>query len=238
MMTRGPFALLTIPLLLACSPGNEPSNVQTFDLTVVWNLETNFVDGGGHQAQFTIQNNSEIELTAANWELYWNMAPREVDPASITSPVTIEWISGDFFVMRPTDGFSLPPGAEITIPYQGSWSVIKESDAPVGLYLVMRAEDGTAEPYLIRDYSIAPFEGPDQINRGPGDREPIPTAAWLFDQHSIIARLPEEQVQLIVPTPRSVTLGDGYLEVDATTTVYYEPGLQSEAELLAGFLDG
>jgi hexosaminidase len=211
--------------------------MDTLNLAVRWNLETNFAEGGGHNAQFTIRNNGDIELTSANWEMYWNMAPRAVKPGSITAPVTIEWINGDFYVMKPKDEFRLSPGQEIEIAYNGTDAVIKESDAPLGLYSLFYQEDGSHELYPVRDYSIAPFDGPDQINRHARDKEPIPTAAWLFDSHSIITELPDDRVPLVVPTPQSLTLEEGYFAIDARTSVRYESGLQSEATLLAAFLD-
>ncbi len=64
-MMRSISMLLAIPLFLGCSPQ------ETLDLQVNWNLQTNFAEGGGHRAQFTIRNNSDIELTATNWEMYW-----------------------------------------------------------------------------------------------------------------------------------------------------------------------
>ncbi|MDH3290868.1 MAG: carbohydate-binding domain-containing protein [Gemmatimonadota bacterium] len=212
--------------------------MQTLDVQVVWKLETNFAEGGGHRAQFTIRNDSDVELTAANWELYWNMSPRTVDAESITGPVRIEWINGDFYRMKPTDDFRLPPGRAMEIAYRGDYAVIKETDAPAGLYSVLYADDGSYRLYPVREYSIAPFVGPEQMDRGPGDTEPIPTAAWLFDQHAIITELPDEQVPRLIPTPRSSVLGDGHFEITHSTSVTYEPGLLSEAELLADFLGG
>jgi hexosaminidase len=235
-MMRSLPILLTIPLLFDCSLDARRSGVAPLDLAVSWNLETNFAEGGGHRAQFTIRNNSDIELTPANWEMYWNMMPRGVRPGSITAPVTIDWINGDFYVMKPKEGFRLSPGEEMEITYNGTDAVIKVTDAPSGLYSLLYQEDGSYEIHPVRDYSIAPFVGPDQINRGRGDREPIPTAEWLFDSYSIIRQLPDDQVQLIVPQPRSVTLAEGYFEINANTSVSYEPGLRSEATLLADFL--
>jgi hypothetical protein len=55
--------LLAVSLLLHCSPQRE------LDLAVTWDLETNLAEGGGHGPRFTIRNNSDIELTSANWEL-------------------------------------------------------------------------------------------------------------------------------------------------------------------------
>jgi hexosaminidase len=231
-----PILVVMIPLLCECAPG--PGNSGMVDLEVHWNLETNFVDGGGHRAQFTIRNNSDIELTSSNWEMYWSMMPAMVQPASVTAPVTIEWINGDFYVMRPKQDFRLPAGDQVEIAYVGSGSKIKETDAPSGLYSLLYDDDGSYQIYPVHDYAIEPFTGPDQINRGPTDEEPIPTAAWLFDSHSAVTELPDDQLQLIVPKPRSVMLGQGFFEINSSTSLTYESGLQSEAALLAAFLNG
>ncbi len=236
-MMRSLSIFLITPLLFGCSPLSSQLETTRLDLEVHWNLQTNFAEGGGHRAQFTIRNNSDIELTSANWEMYWNMAPRTVKPGSITAPVAIEWINGDFFVMNPHADFTLPPGEQIEITYNGTYAVIKESDAPLGLYSLLYEPDGSYELYPVRDYSIAPFDGPEQIHRGEGDKEPIPTAAWLSDDHSIITELPEHQVPLIIPTPKMVTLEEGHFELNSGTPLTYEPGLQSEARLLATFLN-
>jgi len=236
-MMRSLSILVTIPFLLDCSLDARQSEMATLDLEVHWNLETNFAEGGGHRAQFTIRNNSDIELTSGNWEMYWSMMPRTVRPGSITAPVTIEWINGDFYVMKPKSNFRLPPGGQIEIAYTGTYAVIKESDAPSGLYSLLYDQDRSYGVYPVRDYFIDPFVGPDQINRGEGDEEPIPTAAWLYDSYSTITELPDDQLQLIIPKPQSLTSGEGYFEINSNTSVSYEPGLQLEATLLADFLN-
>ncbi|NIM50745.1 MAG: family 20 glycosylhydrolase [Gemmatimonadales bacterium] len=229
-MIRSTAMFLAIVLSLVCS------SQEGLDLSVTWNLETNFAAGGGHRAQFTIRNDGDVELTSTNWELYWNMAPRAVNPRSITAPVTIEWINGDFYVMKPQDGFRLPPGEQVEVQYTGSYAVIKETDAPLGLYVLLRDDDAPVQLFPVRDYTIAPFEGPEQINRHSGDMEPIPTADWLFDRHALITELPEDELPLMVPTPRTVTPDEGVFEIGANTPLTYTAGLQSEATLLADFL--
>jgi len=234
-MTKPIIVLLAICLGCSVAASRQP---QALDLEVRWALITNFAAGGGHTARFTVRNRGDTELTSSNWEMYWNMAPRGIKAGSITAPVTIEWISGDFYVMKPKDGFRLPPGAEIEITYGGTGPVIKETDGPLGVYALAYDAAGSYHAFPVDDYAIAPFEHPEQINRSAGDREPIPTAAWLFGQHAIISDLPDARVQLIVPTPRSLTRMPGHFEIGSSTAVTFEPGLQSEAALLAAFLGG
>lgn len=223
-------AILTLLVAAGCGPTDDR------DLAVTWRLETNFAEGGGHRAIFTLRNAGDVALTDANWELYWNMSPREIDPASITGPVTIEWIDGDFFVMRPTQGFQLAPGEEVEVGYEAGYAMIKESDGPAGLYLLLPEDGGPARYRPVTDYAVAPFERPEQINRDPNDVAPIPTAEWLFDDQASITMLPAEDVPLIVPTPRTMTRGEGEFAIDANTVVTHDGSLEFEATLLAEFL--
>ena len=91
---------VSLTLLLATGCASRDGR----DLAVTWRLETNFAEGGGHRADFTLRNTGLDTLTATNWELYWNMSPREIDPTSITGPVTLQWIDGDFYTMKPKAG--------------------------------------------------------------------------------------------------------------------------------------
>ncbi|KPK05719.1 MAG: hypothetical protein AMS20_05865 [Gemmatimonas sp. SG8_28] len=229
--------LLTIPFVLAYVPSDPSVDVPALDLAIEWNLETNFADGGGHRATFTIHNNGDVALTDANWALYWNMFQRTIDPGSIAGNVTIEWINGDLYVMRPAEGFHLAPGAATTIRYRGTYALIKISDAPVGPYVVWRTADGSERVTPVADFTIAPFEGPEQIDRGPGDMEPIPTPQWLFEQHAGIRPLPGAEVQLIVPRPKAVTRLGASVAIGSGAVLAYESGLRSEATLLANALD-
>ncbi len=52
----------------------------------------------------------------------------------MAQPAVIQHINGDWFVMVPEKDFSLKPGDSIDISYRGIEAVIKESDAPSGLY--------------------------------------------------------------------------------------------------------
>jgi len=224
--------VVSLTLLLATGCASRDGR----DLAVTWRLETNFAEGGGHRADFTLRNTGNDTLTGTNWELYWNMSPREIDPTSITGPVTIEWIDGDFYVMKPAAGFQLAPGEEIEVGYRADYAMIKESDGPEGLYLLLPQDNETPRFQVVTDYTVAPFERPDQINRGAGDVEPIPTAEWLFDSQASITALPEGEVPLIVPTPQTMTRTEGELTIDVNTVVTYDAGLESEAGLLGEFL--
>ena len=211
---------------------NRQEQVDNLDLKITWDLETNYSEGG-HRATWTIQNNSNTNLTPENWSLYWNMAPRDVIKESIEAPVTIEWINGDFYVMKPLSGFSLKKGEAISITYEGSDFMIKESDGPLGVYSLFTQPDGTKQPFPVADMTIEPFTSPDQINRDGSDLEPIPTAEWLYESNANIAEIAEEEMELLVPTPLKTTRRKGEVSITSQTIINYQDGLEKEADLLA-----
>lgn len=221
--------LLLLAVFIGCS---STEDTEQLDLSVTWNLETNH-EAGGHRATWTIKNNSDLTLTDDNWALYWNMAPRDILQESISAPVTMRWINGDFFEMKPAEGFRLAKGESITITYEGTAFMIKESDGPLGVYAIYKDSDGGEQPVVIADMTILPFDSPDQINRDGTDEEPIPTPEWLFANQQGITELPEESLELIVPKPTATTRKPGVVSLTTQTKIHYEAGLENEAELLA-----
>lgn len=204
-------------------------------IAVQWELTTNFTDEENvFDAQFTLTNNSDLALTDANWKLFFNMAPRPILENKQLQPARIQHINGDWYRMVPEKGFALPPGHTVVIRYRGTEGVIKETDRPLGLYFVFYDEQGAAEKIVeVNNYTWTPFTRPDQINRGPQDEEPIPTAAWRYENNHGLTDVSEAQWRRIVPLPAKVRAGKGTFAVDASLPVYYSEDLAGEARYLA-----
>ena len=52
-----------------------------------------------------------------------------------------------------------------------------------------------------KDYTILSFTKPEHVNRHKNDKEPIPTAAWQFDQNSTLSEV--DELLPIIPNPAS-----------------------------------
>ncbi|MCZ6692773.1 MAG: carbohydate-binding domain-containing protein, partial [Bacteroidetes bacterium] len=227
-------------IIFSCAPRNsgiEESNEQG-GIVITWKLETNFAtEKGGHKAWFKIHNLKDEPLGDSGWELYWNMAPRTVKQETIDGPVTIEWINGDFYRMKPVAGFKLEPDQEIQITYYGLGSMIKESDAPLGLYIVYYDDDGKeTRRVAVHDYSIEPFTTPEQINRSKDDKEPIPDPAWRFEQNQNVDLTDENKLLRVIPSPANIELASEVIVLTSDYAVYYSTNLEDEAKLLASDL--
>ncbi|WNJ21324.1 family 20 glycosylhydrolase [Pontibacter sp. G13] len=236
------FRLLTTMLLAAilggcAQPDSEQSHSGTAPFSVKWTLLSNTdpsVDG--HKAQFILTSTASDTL-GADWVMYWNMVPRSFRKQPEGLPITLTWINGDYYKMEPQPGFSLAPGASITIPYEGSAFMIKESDAPCGLFVVDRNDKGVeSHPRPITAYEVTPFTEPEQIDRYADDFAEIPTATTRFANNQSQSKLTEEELIPIVPTPREFTRGAGTVTLTQQTQVVYAEGMKLSAELLAAQL--
>nr|WP_255647406.1 family 20 glycosylhydrolase [Fulvivirga sedimenti] len=202
---------------------------------VRWNLVANS-DKGDHQAWFLLKNEGNVALTGENWAMYWNMAPRDIDPNSIDKPVKMEWINGDFYKMVPMEGFSLPPGDSVKITYTGSEWMIKESDAPLGVYFVLQI-DGTEKIVSAGDYRIMAFDAPDQVNRTSFDQEPIPTAQQLFAEYGTISMTKRSELTPILPSPVLYTYLEDSIQIKSGGVIQHSAGLEAEVAVFASELN-
>lgn len=210
----------------------------TDDLTVRWPVDTNLIDGGSRfQSTLTLQNQGDVSLKGSGWTLYFNFL-REIDPETVEAPVRLTRINGDFYELKPGDGFStLPPGEELRISFEAPGSTIKHTDAPAGFYVVFSNEQGTPEPpAIVSDVTMVPFTRSQQMKRGPNDAWSVPTPTSRYRDNQTLNTPPADSVGRIVPSPVSTERRSGSFTLSADATIHYEEGLASEARLLAAGL--
>ncbi len=233
--------LLTTGLALCSAKAqllHADDDISDSRISVTWELITNFTQvKDGFEARFVLKNGGSETLGDTGWGLYFNMAPRPIIDHPDQQPAKIHHINGDWYRMLPEPGFRLPPGESIEIRYAGIEAVIKESDAPLGLYFAFEpAQPEQSRIQRVVDYRILPFTHPQQINRGPNDKQPIPTAAQRYQDNLSLKLLPLDQLPPIVPTPFQWHRTGGSVLVDPKWTIVFEPGLASDANYLAGEL--
>jgi len=226
------FSLILVLMFESCT-----QKVPTADeIKLSWEIiSNNYSEDAKVKAKFIIENNSEYTFNENNWALFYNQAPR--DPLGSNNNTKVEHISGDWFKLSPAEGFTLKPGETKEIEYESEAWFIKESDAAVGPYFIFYDKNGNeTEVLAVKDYSILPFTLPEQINRHKNDKEPIPTAAWQFDNNKNLSELDGSELLPLVPSPASFKVIGGKVVFDEQVEVLYEKGLENEATYLAEFL--
>jgi hexosaminidase len=204
-------------------------------ISVRWELISNFTSvPNGFDARFMLENRGEQPLGDTGWDLFFNMAPRPIHGHPEGQKAKIHHLNGDWYRLSPEPGFRLEVGETVEIRYSGIEAVIKESDAPLGLYFVFEGDQqGDSRIETVSDYRIMPFSEPHQINRGPNDQQPIPTPQWQYQENLSLDRLPAEKLPPIIPTPIKVEPGKGSAVLDRTWAILFADDLDSESQYLA-----
>ncbi|WP_263810545.1 MULTISPECIES: family 20 glycosylhydrolase [Salinibacter] len=234
------YTLLSVFLLLFGGPlaahaQPDAAHPSADALSIRWGVETNRVDDGNRfRSSFTIANHGDVALGATQWTLYFNFS-RQIDPASVTAPVRITRINGDFYRLEPDADFTpIEPGDQLQFTVEATGSVIKRIDAPAGFYVVFRdAEGRPGPPAAVSDVTVEPFTRPAQTSRGPNDAWPVPTPATRYADHRSLTARPPDAEGRIVPTPDSIHRRPGAFALRADATIRYEAGLAAEARQLA-----
>lgn len=225
--------LLTALFVTSCQTDRKTSDGDA-KIAVSWELLTNFTDvPTGFNARFTITNNTGETLTDANWKLFFNMAPRPILTNKTPQPATVQHINGDWYMLVPEKGFSLAAGKRIDINYSGTEAVIKETDAPMGLYVVFYDESGKEKQIAqVGDYTVKPFVRNEQLRRGTDELETVITPQTRYADNLSASLIPADKQLNVIPSPFRLTTRPGQFTLTPQTTIYADKGLDNEAAFL------
>ena len=225
--------ILAFSLILCLITGCTRQTTISGEISLSWELVSNEYSAQPQaMARFTIKNNSGITLDNQNWALYFNQMSRR--PISADSDVEIQFLSGDWFVMKPINNFILKEGESVTITTEHSDWIIKETDAPLGPYFVFYDKDGNeTEIVPVTNYTIIPFTRPEQINRHNNDSEPIPTASFNFEKNQLLSLLEKDELLPIIPSPLNYRKTGKRIIFNEPVGIIYEAELENEAAHLA-----
>ena len=223
--------LLGVILLIACTnPDFHPER----EVKVSWELISNQVDTTpAALAVFTFKNTSRHDWKDTSWAFYFSQAPRNIIKFSGDLPLLIERLSGDWYRIKPGNGFSLKAGQSVRLEYEMEAWLIKESDAPAGAYWQLKA--GRIEKTEIAAIELMPFTRPEQLSRFLDDHEPIPHPTYDFEKYQNLKELPEHKLPPVVPFPASYkpNAGSAFL---CEVIIQAPDVLQNEKELLVQWL--
>jgi len=224
-------------LISSCAKQESENKAVNMKIKLTWTVVTNMLVGESScRAAFTIQNKSSQTIGNSGWAIYYSQIPRRVTNEPNAKAI-VKHINGDWFKIIPAQNFSLAPNEQVTVHYDLSHYLIKETDAPLYPYIVRYDENGNETSVSrITDYKILPFEKPEQINRGADDVVPIPSTTRRYQENAVLSLLPENVLHKIIPTPVSITSPAGNLELSAALQIHYSADLLSEAKYLQEML--
>lgn len=226
-------------LLLCCQYQSCTESQQNFPrptgetLEVTYKVVRHNASGDlAYQAYFTIENHSQYDLDSTGWALYFNQSNRKIKTESVSDMATIEQISGDWYRLAPTQKFSLASNEKAKIEFEANLFMIKESDAPTGLYFVFTDKEGKAVPEMVSNYTLLPFTIPAQTLRSSKDRVKIPTAESIYRENAKLHAVNIDSLPKIIPSPTTFSLKEGQLIWTEKLTIQYQKALKKEADFL------
>ena len=182
-------------------------------LSVHWELLANhFGEEDSSTASFTFYNHGKRELNGEGWKIYFNQYTLE--PGTMLAPElgTVAYINGDFYCFSPGPGFSIAPGDSLVFEYSYHGVLIKESDAPVGLYFVLNESRKDEWIAPLSDFVLKPFDDYGRIFGDSAFIQTIPTAESRYEKNALLSPLDRTRTGNITPTPFSCIAGKGAFE--------------------------
>jgi hexosaminidase len=221
-----------IVVVLFLSRCSQPEPVKP-ELEIIWKLERNFEvkEYSMLTASLWLVNRGTQPLSDQDWTIYWNQPPYTIIEVESEKPVSLVRVNGDFYELKPQSGFLLQVGDSLKISYTMDGWMIKESDAPQGVYLAYTL-NGEEQTEPIRYYKILPFETAEQMHRSPGDEEPVPTVEHLFNENSTLSILSESEWYPVLPSPKMYVAKKERYVFSSKPTISADSTLEREVSYL------
>ena len=218
--------------------GKKTGSSEAANIEVSWQLLSNFIEPANQfEAKFILSNKGGEELGDSGWAIFFNVTPRGIKPTPTPQPASVEHINGDWYKLLPNIGFRLKPGESIEVLYRAEDFVIKETDAPLGCYIVFYDEKGNEKNIVsLGDAKVMPFATKEQQLRGKNDLEPIQEPGNDYMKNQSMRLLTANELIPVIPEPVKYSKGTGVFGLNANTVIHFDKGLENEAALLSAKL--
>jgi hexosaminidase len=216
--------------ILSCSL-QKSSN--TDNIFISWEVISNTsAEQPKSKCVFIIENKGKNEFVG-NWQLYFSQTPRKVFESPTNTHGIIEHLSGDWYRLVPQNTISIKPYEQIKIYYETEYWFIKESDAPSGLYFVFTDNRGEESISSVQNYTILPFNRPEQILRHKNDLTPLPTAEEAYKANKELKLVTKNNLLKVIPSPKFISVGENSAIFKDSLTIFYDnDNLLHEADYL------
>ncbi len=242
-MRKAALFLYTVVFIIAGISCNQSApkapRLSQAGITVRWELLSNFQDtGSAYTARFRIYNKENFALNKDNWALFFSAAGNPIiDNRVGNSRGRVDHMNGDWYKLSIRADTSVKKGDSADVIYRSLGSVIKNTDAPSGLYVVYYDEGGKEERIApVTDFTVVPFSKKEQMLRGKDDKEVAASPAKTFWENDELSLLNARHLLPIIPTPRQLIRQQGSFPVPQGLPIVYDDKTENEARLLAGYL--
>ena len=178
--------------LLSCSSGNDVIKV-TYEIK-------EFADSS-FDVNFTVKNTSNLILSSP-WSIHWNQQSSIIDDESVPDNVKYDYVAGQSYnILTFGKDYVLSKDSEFSIDLKQRGIVRRQSDLPVGGFIV--SNDNILK--IEFDYIWKNADGIEKLNP--------PTSVDRYNEYISNYLIEKSELDIILPTPTSVKLIDGEIEL-------------------------
>ncbi len=218
--------LITILLKSCATPKTDEISVSLF-----WKMGKNQVEEGFYENTFLLVNEGNKPLDK-HWIIYFNQMPAAIKSDN-NLPAHIQQISSSYYKIFPSSSYrELAPKDTLAITFRAQGSILKNSGAPEGAYIVGKDKNGKELPpksILIR---AEPFKYDFQWSRTGFDELPYPDGNYLYEKNKILSKEVHLRKTDIFPSIKSVKELGGKFSFTKEVSLKYDPEFENEALLL------
>ncbi|WP_455584475.1 family 20 glycosylhydrolase [Bacteroides sp.] len=219
--------ILLCPILVSCS--NKKTVSPPVSLT--WEMGKNGIEPGCFESTFYIKNTGKEVLTD-NWSIYYTQISVPPPPAQENAPVIIKQISASYNQIIPTEYFQpLAPGETFTFTYRQKGSIVRETGAPQGAYIVITDKNGKEQKPQNVPLETLPFDREYQYKR-PGKDYPYADGTYMYNQNASFNKEVELELTDIFPSVKLLEKRTGTSCFTSDVNLKWEPAFENEAALL------
>ncbi len=208
------------------------TQTKDYKLRVEWQPARNNFEGKNQSLSILqIINDSDIDLPAAGWKLYFNYSGSFPVPES--QGLSISYINGDLYKIEPAPGFGgIAANSRLSHQMVRGGTIDNITMAPMGFYLVFDAEPAKA--------IVVPAAYPDPAKDFLQSLASAPNSSMnpanIFAKSSGLKDLDAGALVRIFPSPVSYNTGSSEFSLYAGTRIYAEPAFAKEAAYLSSEL--
>lgn len=251
--------LLSAALAAACSTPAYAISVDDINqlgngLDVTYGVLDNTQDDWRtFRGEIAIANSSNTELPASGWAIYFSHI--RMVKSLATNAFKVTHVNGDIFKLEPTESFTpLKPGETFHFEFDGGDWQIAKTDVMPNWYIVSE-DNGQEVKALLTSTSntingrvpvkpsdelpfVAEFDTPEKWKRYGSDLitdfyDPF-TAQDRYQRNADLSVI--NNIQGVIPTPASITLGTDQLLLDDSWVVVFDNGYAEQGQYLANQL--
>jgi len=213
------YTLFLLFLFVSCSQNKSL-------IEVVYNINEFSSEDNRLNVTLDITNKTKKDISSL-WSLHWNQISALVDSESLPKNTKYEYVGGQSYnILSFGNDYTIKKGETISIDLKQRGGIKRKSDFPMGGFVILNDE-------IINVKFINLWENAKDIQ----DLN-IPNATDRYNNNFSSKLLDKDQLDLIVPTPNTIELLEGEMDLKNKYTIHIDESLNINFDFAKSLMSG